>query len=54
MRTEPATPAPLAAQLVALEALSTIGRTFAHLPGADLQISLVGYAAALGSIGGAR
>jgi hypothetical protein len=41
VRTEPATPAPLAAQLTALEALAVIGRTFAHLPGADLQISPV-------------
>jgi hypothetical protein len=28
----------LAAQLTAIEALVVIGRTFAHLPGADLQI----------------
>lgn len=37
-------PAPgpaLAAQLGALEALVVIGRTFAHLPGADLQNGLI-------------
>jgi hypothetical protein len=41
MKTNPAAPAPLAEQLTALDALTTIGRTFAHLPGADLQISPV-------------
>jgi hypothetical protein len=38
--TMPGRPAPgpvLAAQLTAIEALVVIGRTFAHLPGADLQ-----------------
>jgi hypothetical protein len=29
----------LAAQLVALEALTVIGRTFAHLPGVDINLS---------------
>lgn len=33
----PATGPLLAQQLVALEALVVIGRTFAHLPGADMQ-----------------
>lgn len=36
--TTPGRPA-LAAQLAALEALVVIGRTFAHLPGADINLS---------------